>query len=61
MTDIAKCAQVDCPVKVWCYRYVAPVGERQGWIKPPVSDQCEWFIPLRRKANEYHSVTRLDL
>jgi len=45
MADISKCKGIDCPLKETCYRFTAPVSERQSWfIKPPYADnKCEMY------------------
>ena len=46
--DITKCNGLNCPLKEKCYRFTAPKGERQSWIKAPFKIDkgkfdCEMF------------------
>lgn len=33
MTDISKCAGINCRAKEECYRYTAPIGQWQSWAE----------------------------
>ena len=41
MSDIAKCADTQCPSKGICYRYTAPVGFRQSWVN--TNRECDAY------------------
>jgi len=45
MSDITKCKGTDCPFKKDCYRYTAPMGERQSMLStPPIKDnKCDMY------------------
>lgn len=48
MSDIAKCLDILCPSKEFCYRYTAPVGMWQtygGFNRESDADNCDMFWP----------------
>lgn len=57
MTDIAKCAGTDCPLKETCYRYLSKdAGDFQSWFLPvAVGENCGeyWPAPSRSVARQW--------
>lgn len=47
MSDVVKCRGVDCPLKLHCWRFLAPSGaERGSWVlnlSPDEDGKCEHF------------------
>lgn len=47
MTDISKCAGIDCPIRETCYRFTAPADPyRQSWMVVRYVDPCEYRMPV---------------
>jgi len=48
MSDTAKCGDIHCPSKEYCYRFTAPVGMYQYYHKFNREDDasnCNMFLP----------------
>jgi hypothetical protein len=52
MVDMSKCFGKNCPKRLSCYRYIAPSGYWQSYIKleyDSEKDNCEHFIQASKE------------
>ena len=55
MSDIAKCNDIDCPSKQYCYRFTAPAGFKQSYgvfNRELDADNCDMFWANGKQSNK---------
>ena len=52
MADVTMCDNEECPLKEECYRFMAVACGLQSYayFTPNSEYDCDYFIPLKRKA-----------
>ena len=64
MADITMCTNTKCPLRVFCYRYMAVANKHRQSVArhEPVDLECDHFEDMRNKGLQwYDGVIEIDL